>query len=674
MPPSKPATAKDKKGGKGKKKSKKELERERELAEQQRLAEEARLAELRAKKERELREQKEREALEQLFMQAQGRLDEEREEVRRVCDTKAAELTIAETAIRQQSELPAAEELCAHLEQHICASTPDPQTPPSQSSTLSAHLRRLRAIINDNWDQATAQILQYVDYFHREPNENFQLSDATKGFAFGVWGNLIKNPRYKTIEFPHHSMSSSLPKPLALASVAIRMLYQSGHTAAAPFEHVQTGQHMSVVGGVLFFDLVEMPDPPKSVDNWTIRQILSPTGTLRRLTYPFKKPPTETNDEDTDMSSSPATALPPGTTPVTASVSVGGGGAGGDTAVWPMTVTFSTGPGTFIRTQAATVKWWNEETKGWDADGIEGVEIDLENGLAKFRTIHFAPTAIVQNTYAELPYQDWTLRPVSHNRASLSIVGRLGDIEILIGEGECRLVKPVSEAVEGGWMAPGILFKRLSEIGLNFRGPRSMRGVDIEGLILKNPQSEEACITGISLCAPCFAFRKSPANRSLASSKCVFQVLEVIGEGEGTVVSDETMGEGSGGEEQQVGPPAPAEGVAEEASASEKKANVGPWPPAENAQWTTVLFDVNWTITTPPQRSGFVVPPGDELTDDYRFSAENAAGHTVHATVYHLLRPLLTHPVNSGKIEAASPSFTRTVVDVLKITRVLCLS
>lgn len=43
-----------------------------------------------------------------------------------------------------------------------------------------------------------------------------------------------------------------------------------------------------------------------------------------------------------------------------------------------MQVTYTLDPGCFTHEGAATVRWWNEESKGWDDEGITDVEIDGE--------------------------------------------------------------------------------------------------------------------------------------------------------------------------------------------------------------------------------------------------------------------------------------------------------
>jgi hypothetical protein len=106
-------------------------------------------------------------------------------------------------------------------------------------------------------------------------------------------------------------------------------------------------------------------------------------------------------------------------------------------------------------------------------------ETHVETGKIRFRTLHFAPTALVQNGHAEFPLKDWNLEPSGINRAVLTLSGQINDIKILIGEGEIQVIGLHEALVEEfeGWHPVSILFKRLSQIGLNFIGPTSMNGV-----------------------------------------------------------------------------------------------------------------------------------------------------------------------------------------------------
>ncbi|KAI9088741.1 hypothetical protein DFS34DRAFT_598231 [Phlyctochytrium arcticum] len=700
------------KKGKGKKKGKKELERER-LAEEERLRaeEEARVAQ-QQRRELELRESHQREALEALFRQ--GIKDQERlateiaalsklVEARKLqlattADDRRKEADVGEFSLRVWktflecrklpnpqneteintyldlwavetlesdgefslnpllAELPAAELLCAQVQHEVYSGSPTAK----EISRLTKHLLRLRELIHEKWDLTTAQVLQHVDQFGREPNENFQMATSTQDYTFCIWGNLTKNPRcelylrrmsewrltsfqikrYKSVEFGERHMSSGLPKPLVLSNVAIRMILESSHSATVPYEQ-QTGPRiLSVTGPILLFDLIEMPDLPKTVDQWTIRPV-SKGGKLKRLNYPFKKDLKEVLEEEGEEEAA-------------------------DASVWPMQVTFSIDPGCFTYADVTTVRWWNSENNTWDDDGITDVEIDsgscctydgplasadyrksgrsrqiphrslcANSGGTVLRSLIYG--FYEQDAYAEFPLQDWDMHPSGLNKAIIHIYGALSDVEIEIGEGQCRLVSPRTEYTEthfsDRWMSPPMLFMLLARMGLKFIGPTSIKNIDIPDLILKNPAAEEACLTGLTICANQIACRRSPSNKQLSSSKCAFQVRYCH--------PDE------------------------------------PWPVPEDvndprAGWSTAVYDANWKMGDTYIQGGFIVSPGVEVTDSTTFIVNSDANQgTIHTSPQHLIEDLIPE---AEKSLVSSPIFAQTIAQVVGITRLLSFS
>lgn len=169
------------------------------------------------------------------------------------------------------SLLESTQQICTNLEDHLAKA--NDQQDSKNLSRLQLHLKELDRIINSKCDSLTADILQHMDSFKQEANENFQVHAQGIDYSICLWGNITKNPRFKVIEFEKERMSASLPKALALSNVAIRMIYESNAKFATLYEepHFRSRVHMRAIGGVLFLDLVELPEMPKSIENWTIR-------------------------------------------------------------------------------------------------------------------------------------------------------------------------------------------------------------------------------------------------------------------------------------------------------------------------------------------------------------------------------------------------------------------
>lgn len=58
-----------------------------------------------------------------------------------------------------------------------------------------------------------------------------QVAAASASLAYGVWINFAKNPRLKQIEFPEIGAVIELPKSLALANIAVRLLQAPASSA-----------------------------------------------------------------------------------------------------------------------------------------------------------------------------------------------------------------------------------------------------------------------------------------------------------------------------------------------------------------------------------------------------------------------------------------------------------
>ena len=77
--------------------------------------------------------------------------------------------------------------------------------------------------------------------------------------------------RHKIVEFSNSNMSSTVAKPLALDNIGMRMIYCLEPSICAPFENQHGNEKMTHIGGILFFDLMELPETPKKVDKLIIR-------------------------------------------------------------------------------------------------------------------------------------------------------------------------------------------------------------------------------------------------------------------------------------------------------------------------------------------------------------------------------------------------------------------
>lgn len=194
---------------------------------------------------------------------------------------------------------------------------------------------------------------------------------------------------------------------------------------------------------------------------------------------------------------------------------------------WTMAINYNLPPGTNVDKRSAKVMTWSAEKKRWDDENVTETDYDPETGKIKFRSLHFAPTALVQNSYGEFPLKEWSLSPQGPEVILLKIKGLFSELSIEIINGKCRLVSPnfpqIQDPSGSNLLPPLFLFKRLSQYGYNFIAPKSLKGVEIGDWIIKNPKAEESCHRGISSLFTNFHFKSSPYNRIVQSNKTVFQ-------------------------------------------------------------------------------------------------------------------------------------------------------
>ncbi|KAJ1502649.1 Protein casc1 [Coelomomyces lativittatus] len=431
-----------KKDGKKKKKSKKELEQERLLLEEQKRKEEEaqRFAELTKQREKELIELKEREERDEYLekqsevheqerfqLQDMSRIAEEevhrltkeiesKEEWEQYCACSplpfiqsepevAAFLTVFQTIHEKQSfdqlrhALVEMEPLVQGLEKEYGKSMDQGQFILAQR--YAKNLLTLYSMVQRKIDAMTAYILQNPEQFPREPSENLLLVQELHTHChYCLWVNYTKNPRHKSFDI--RDVHIALPKTLTLSNVAIRVVVDrsdlamtttylregvaaaSSSSSSSPSPTstpIPTLSRQTVVSGVIVLSLLDVPDPPKTIDFWTLRPLLSNQLITRPVEYPFQKKMVDRHHHPNDLED-------PRQRPESKEPSE----VHEDDAIH---VSFTLGAGLFIH-PLATVKWWNEEVQQWESQGISEVEIDRSKGMVHFKTTMFKPCALVQ--------------------------------------------------------------------------------------------------------------------------------------------------------------------------------------------------------------------------------------------------------------------------------------
>jgi cancer susceptibility candidate protein 1 len=255
-------------------------------------------------------------------------------------------------------------------------------------------------------DYTTALLLNTASKYTNEKNECKISSDAGS-LKFGVWINVALKPfRLKVVDFGNSGIIVDIPKPLALHSVAVRVVYHPANYVVGA-NSANSGDTTDVpVGGVLHMDLLEMPPAPRTVKGWAMRQVTDLSKDVGRMSYP------------------------PG--------SDGGGGASNAP---PLRVKCVLAP-TVVVPPVVKMGWWNAAAGKWSDDGVTDANFDEETRLLSFHTTQLASIAMIQPRTLDLPVLKWSIRPIGPSQAVFKVTGSRFTLEIIIDGENCTLKRP----------------------------------------------------------------------------------------------------------------------------------------------------------------------------------------------------------------------------------------
>lgn len=241
-----------------------------------------------------------------------------------------------------------------------------------------AALAALGRMTIEKLDAVTADILANADERATSRNE-LQLCAQAEWHKFALWVNLARNPRVRSVELPEVAVSFELPKALALASVAIRVVQFRAEHAMPSFGVPSPYQ---AVGGVFLLELLQLPPVPKRVKGWTLRQVGPSAHTVTRMAYPLPQ-----------LGSEPSAGA---AAPLRLSVVL---------------------PADVVVPELVRVGWWDQPNAQWALEGISDIRYEPETRQLSLLTVHLRGLAVLQPTHAELPYSRWALKPTARSRS-----------------------------------------------------------------------------------------------------------------------------------------------------------------------------------------------------------------------------------------------------------------
>ncbi|KAK5613900.1 hypothetical protein CRENBAI_014665 [Crenichthys baileyi] len=428
-------------------------------------------------------------------------------------------------------------------------------------------LRDVQELLHSKHLSIAEKILKGASENIDPDTRNMQTVSKHETSTLCLWANLFKNPNFKELDFEEAGMGFRLPMQLAVSDIAVRILHThydhlsmlarirhqsekqimgekklsiqesvkkqssaslqsgnsgvqgsegsksqiftqmealSGHMSSLDFSDAPTKDqtvpqvavtgngaqvvdmmHYTSLGGVFYYDLLHLPPQPIRRRGYTILQIVDG---LRVFPYPTKRP----NGE----------VCPP----VGVSVTL---------------------PDWVVYMEPPLVARWDAGDEQWRRDGVTDVSYEEAGAKISFKMETFQTFALMQRTYANLPFQSWELRPLGQDSALFTVKGALINITITIQNDQCMLQLEQERGLShlvGKWMSGPALQKAMLKAGINiFVNEHTQKYISI---CKKESLTEQAVYEQMALFASACAFSWSKWNAICGEEHLVLQVCE----------------------------------------------------------------------------------------------------------------------------------------------------
>ncbi|XP_065646829.1 dynein axonemal intermediate chain 7 isoform X3 [Hydra vulgaris] len=401
----------------------------------------------------------------------------------------------------------------------------------------------LHSLIIIKIDAVTKNLLEQPVNIIDSETLNITSENQSQSFKICLWGNTGKNPRVKQITFQNDKFTMELPKFMALADVALRVIYMKldifsiqcptfstkinvqnilevskettteGHPINANqcinvvqtisgdkeistntdennlLEAIIDLRQYHPIGSIFIVDLFELPNQAKVVKGWNMQQVNY--GKLKIFTY----------NKDENPS--------------------------------PLVLTVSIDEN-IVLYDTPQIAHWDSLTKQWKTNGISDAHYDKEQNLLFFRTDVLGPFALMQDVYYNMPFQYWSVCPLALNKCILKVVGVAMEIFITIKDELCCVSFPKDNHhlhyLNDRWVTPKELIELLRSSGINiFPYEDGYKYIDVSQkdiILLKSLYQQ------MSLLACSFSFCWSKWNSFCDEENVVLQATEWISSNE----------------------------------------------------------------------------------------------------------------------------------------------
>uniref|UniRef100_A0A8C4I662 Dynein axonemal intermediate chain 7 n=1 Tax=Dicentrarchus labrax TaxID=13489 RepID=A0A8C4I662_DICLA len=449
-------------------------------------------------------------------------------------------------------------------------------THPQEGQKYQEALINLQELIHLKLHLTTEEIFKRASANIDTETGNMQTVIKDDNVTLCFWANLKKNPRFKGLCFEEAGLGFELPKQLAVSDIAVRILHtrydhlsllariahlrlhshryssdsalttvnteqtkaeeevkednetqqhrvdedvqsiqgsegrklflhlffpfssDEGDLSSPPVElsmmdcvQVVDLMQYTPLGGVLFYDVFHLPPQAHQANGWEIRQLLDKG--LQVFPYPVEKSKVDDNESLTCP-------------PVGVSVTL---------------------PDSVVFLETPQVARWDAAGKQWRMDGITDISYEEAEAKISFKMDSFQAFVLMQETYANLPFQSWELRPLGQDSALFTVNGALIDLSITIQGNQCMLQSEQERGLAhliGKWMSGPALQRAMLSAGINiFVNEYTDKYVST---CSKDPLTEHAAYEQMALFASACAFSWSKWNAKCGAEHLVMQVCE----------------------------------------------------------------------------------------------------------------------------------------------------
>ena len=274
----------------------------------------------------------------------------------------------------------------------------------------------------------------------------------------------------------------------------------------------------TILGGVFYFDMLQIPPQPKKVGHWIICQLETPQS-LKSIPWTADYKPPAPPDENTVTKKTPEE--------IEREIKLQ------EMELQKLVLVHLKLPSSSLWFEPPTIVRWEPKKQYWSTEGFFDTKFDEGKQMLSFRTINFGIFALTAFRFSNLPLQSWELRPEGENKCIVGLSAAAVQAEFEIGQGTVTLVKfssgnkPPVKGLQDKPMKLKDLIKEMRRQGVDIF-PDYDSHCYIEGLPLKDIQTEQHLYHCMALTANSLNYTWSRWNLLSGYDKLIMQYREKL--------------------------------------------------------------------------------------------------------------------------------------------------